>query len=350
MISNHSLMRKRIATFFLFVSMVWALLPMQFALAVTVDVTATVVGCGDGDVGGVEQCDGADLNSATCISLGFTSGSLSCSGSCTFVTSSCSSGSSGGGGGGGGSSTSVISTTNAVFTGKAYPKSSVFLLKDAQLISQTTANENADFSFTLTSIASGDFVFTVYSEDYRGLRSSLYTFPLHITEGTTTQASGIMIAPTLFLDKAEVQQGFSIAMTGQSEPEAEVTAVVANGVKEVLVKGNADVRGVYTLQLETDALGIGKYYVRTQSRVLARLSPTSDAQEFFVGSKNIVVGEPGTAFVAGDLNQDRRVSIVDFSLMAYWYKKPSPPEAFDLNGDGKVDLVDLSIMARAWTG
>jgi cysteine-rich repeat protein len=38
--------------------------------------------CGDGVKNGSEQCDGADLGGATCQSLGFPSGDLSCTGSC----------------------------------------------------------------------------------------------------------------------------------------------------------------------------------------------------------------------------------------------------------------------------
>jgi hypothetical protein len=54
-----------------------------------------------------------------------------------------------------------------------------------------------------------------------------------------------------------------------------------------------------------------------------------------------------------DLNCDNKVNLIDFSILAYWYKRPLTKEAkqkVDLNGDGKVDLVDFSIMAYYWTG
>jgi hypothetical protein len=59
--------------------------------------------CGDGFLDPGETCDGADLNSATCASQGFDTGTLSCSSACAYVTTSCSSAGGGGGGGGGGS-------------------------------------------------------------------------------------------------------------------------------------------------------------------------------------------------------------------------------------------------------
>ncbi len=62
--------------------------------------------CGDGFKDPSEQCDTAQLNSATCATQGFASGTLTCSSTCRYVTSSCvavvvPSGGGGGGGGGG---------------------------------------------------------------------------------------------------------------------------------------------------------------------------------------------------------------------------------------------------------
>jgi len=45
--------------------------------------------CGNSVAEPGEECDGSDLNGATCISLGFTSGTLSCTLSCTYDTGGC---------------------------------------------------------------------------------------------------------------------------------------------------------------------------------------------------------------------------------------------------------------------
>jgi hypothetical protein len=45
--------------------------------------------CGNGTVEMGEQCDGSNLNGQTCASQGFTSGTLSCSGTCSLNTSGC---------------------------------------------------------------------------------------------------------------------------------------------------------------------------------------------------------------------------------------------------------------------
>jgi hypothetical protein len=56
-----------------------------------------------------------------------------------------------------------------------------------------------------------------------------------------------------------------------------------------------------------------------------------------------------------DFNGDCRVNIVDFSIVAFWYKRNLTDsfkvrEKEHLNGDGVVSLVDFSIMAFHWTG
>ncbi len=49
----------------------------------------TQTGCGNGVLEDGEECDGGELGGATCVSLGFSSGSLGCTSSCAFNTSFC---------------------------------------------------------------------------------------------------------------------------------------------------------------------------------------------------------------------------------------------------------------------
>lgn len=80
--------------------------------------------CGDNIKDTGEECDGADFGSTSCTSLGFESGGLTCSDSCTIVTAQCTqtsnggggSNTNGGGGGGGGTVELIIynETTQAV--------------------------------------------------------------------------------------------------------------------------------------------------------------------------------------------------------------------------------------------
>ena len=59
--------------------------------------------------------------------------------------------------------------------------------------------------------------------------------------------------------------------------------------------------------------------------------------------------------IKGDLNGDCRVNLIDYSMTAFWYRRPlnAPASLFELkllNSDGKINLVDFSILAYYWTG
>ena len=52
-----------------------------------------------------------------------------------------------------------------------------------------------------------------------------------------------------------------------------------------------------------------------------------------------------------DVNKDGRIDLIDFSIMAFWWKRDiGTDNASDLNCDSRVDLVDFSILAYHWTG
>ena len=301
-----------------------------------VSVTANVPGvCGNGVVEPGEQCDAGGSNGSC---------PAACSGSCT--TNSCGGG---GGGGGGGGSAAPVAVTQAVFSGKAYPGSTVTILKDAQIAATTIAGVDASFSFAMSGLSGGMYLFSMYSEDRQGRRSSLLTFPVAVTSGTTANVGGIFVAPTIGVDKIEVRRGDVIAFLGQSAPQADITLMVSSE-EEFFVRTAADKDGAYLARFDTAPLEYGKHGAKARATLGAELvSGFGQFVNFTVGTKTVLAPAP-TAPLKGDINSDRRVNLVDFSIAAYWYRRSVPPAQADLNGDGKVDLVDFSIMAFYWTG
>lgn len=324
-------------------------------LAAEITATIRITVCGDGIIATGEQCDGSALGGASCVSRGFSNGTLSCSSSCEFNTSSCSNASAppapsgGGGGGGGGGSIIAPVVTSIIFDGRAYPKSAVTLLKDAQIAATTVAGANSNFQMTLSSLSAGNYIFSVYSEDSKGTRSSLLTFPVSVTAGATTKVSGIFIAPTIAVDKSEVKRGDNIAIFGQSVPNSEVTISV-NSEEEFFNKIKTDASGAYLYNFDTSLLEMGQHFTKSKVALGGEISSFSKALGFAVGTKTVMAEEPKKASEKGDLNSDKKVNIVDFSIIAYWYNRPSTPSSIDLNKDGKVNLVDFSILAYYWTG
>ncbi len=308
--------------------------------------------CGNDIIDSGEQCDGSNLGGQTCTSRGYTGGTLSCGGSCAFDVSACTSSAPPappGGGGGGGYAPPV---TSVIFEGRAYPKSTVTLLKDAQVAATTITGADANFYISISGLSGGNYIFAAYSEDSKGIRSSLLTFPVSITSGATTKVSGIFIAPTISVDKSEVKRGDNIAIFGQSAPNSEITISV-NSDEEFFNKVNADKNGIYLYNFDTSPLEMAQHLTRSKAAYNGEISSFSKSISFLVGTKNIA--KASQEILKGDLNADGRVNLIDFSIAAYWYKRPisvefAVKESERLNGDAKVDLVDFSIMAFYWTG
>lgn len=258
---------------------------------------------------------------------------------------------SGGGGGGGGGAPSADtgqSSTGVVFSGRAYPLSKVNILKDGSIVLSTIAGPDSNFTARLTNINPGGYNFGVYGEDKSGSRSSTFTFSLYITQSIMTEIGGIFISPTISVDKKEVKKGDNIAIFGQSAPKAEIVASV-NSEKEHFVKSDADKDGIYLINFDTSVLEMGEHHTKSKSSLNNQISDFSNTVAFLVGTKNIPI-EKSNVVVKGDVNNDKRVNLIDFSIVAFWYKKPNAPANVDINGDKKVDIVDFSIMAFNWTG
>lgn len=259
------------------------------------------------------------------------------------------SGGGGGGGGGGGSS-----ETGIVFSGRAYPLSKVTILKDAQIAVTTIAGPDSKFKVTLGNLSAGSYNFAVYGEDRNGIRSSLFTFPIYITSRVLAEVSGIFITPTISVDKSEVKRGDNITIFGQSSQVSEITVSI-NSAVEYFVKKNSDADGIYLLNFDSSVLEMGQHSAKSKSATDGEISSFGKLVGFTVGTKNVMATVATQSFLKGDLNNDKKVNLVDFSIGAFWYKR-ALSEAFSLiekerlNGDGKFDLVDFSIMAYYWTG
>lgn len=318
----------------------------------------TITVCGNGVIESDEQCDGTSLNGATCISRGYVSGDLSCRPSCEFNTTNCSmtvirgDGGGGGGGGGGGAPAYQPPPTTVEFTGMAYPQSTVTLLKDGQIAASAKAGADAKFSIAIVGLSAGNYVFSLYSEDYQGNRSNLLTFPVTVTTGVIIRASGIYISPTIAVDKSEVAKGETLIILGQTTPVSDVVISVHSSIEQFF-KTKTNTSGAYLYNLDTSFLELGEHLTKSKASAGDEISPYSRAVAFTVAEKGAVIKKPTTdtkVCARGDYNCDTRVNLVDFSIAAYWYKRAKPPASVDLNKDGKVDLVDFSILAYNWTG
>lgn len=305
------------------------------AESATVQATIKITVCGNGVVESGEQCDSGSNGACP----------ATCSASCT--TNSCGGG---GGGGGGGGYIAPSIATQVNFSGRAYPKSAVTLLKDAQIAATTIAGLDANFQISVSGLSAGNYIFSLYSEDNKGVRSSLLTFPVSVTAGASTNVSGVFVAPTIAVDKSEVKRGDNIAIFGQSVSQADIVISV-NSDEEFFSKTISDKDGIYLYNFDTAVLDYGTHNTKSKALIANQLvSNWSYLVGFKVGTKNVAAAPSAKCLAKADLNNDCKVNLIDFSISAYWYKRPSPPASSDFNGDGKIDLIDFSIMAFYWTG
>ncbi len=263
----------------------------------------------------------------------------------------------GGGGGSGGSGSSGLTIkpiTSIRFSGYAYPLSKVSILQDAQLVLTTIAGPDAKFDASLTNLSSGYFTFSLRAEDEDGHLSPLFTFPVYVTYGASTHVSGIFLAPTVSTDKKEVKKGETIVIFGKTVPQSRVVISVSSQ-QETFKQTKSNQEGVYLVNFDTSFLEEGEHLARAKAESQGIFSPWSSVVKFVVSDISIKRDSSVCENRFGDLNCDGKINLVDFSILAYWYKKSLSPEFSikeknQLNGDGRVDLVDFSILAYYWTG
>ncbi len=217
----------------------------------------------------------------------------------------------------------------------------------------TIAGPDSNFTANLNGLLSGNYTFSVYGEDSNGLRSSPFTFQIFITGGVTTNIGGIFITPTIAVDKSTVKKGDNIAIFGQSAQSSQIVIAV-NSAQEFFNTVNSDANGVYLHNFDTSVLEMGSHSTKSKALKSGEISSFSSDVSFVVGAENVFIDKSSKATKC-DLNEDGRCNLIDFSIAAFWYKKPLSAEFMQreithLNGDGKIDLVDFSIMAFYWTG
>lgn len=235
--------------------------------------------------------------------------------------------------------------TAVIFSGFAYPKATVFILKQGTLALSVKADDTGAFSATLEEKFDSTIVYTLYAIDLSSNKSLLINYPIVIYAGYITHLSGIRFAPTIVLDKVEVRSGDYLTVFGYALPSMDMEVFVDGpDKKSFTLTSNAN--GTYKIILPMQGLSKGNYVAYARYTSDGRITKLV---KFIIGDTNI----PNTDIVEnipGDCNYDGIINLVDFSVLAFWYGKDNPPTCVDTNRDGRIDLVDFSILAFWWTG
>jgi len=314
----------------------------QEPITATVTATVKIELCGDGVAEGSEECDQLDLKSQTCIGLGYSAGSLSCTAACALDTSGCTTETPTPAGGGGG----VFRRAKVVLQGKAYSSAKITILKDGQVVKVITADSQANFKSQIINLTTGTYTFGVWAEDNKGRKSVIVTFTKSVISGKTAVIGSIFLPPTVELEKNSLKKGETLNISGQTAPEGEISIFInSERIEEVVKKIKAERDGTWFYAFDTSILKDGSYTIRAKAALGGDLSSSYSK----VLSFNIGKGVPfGKIYLNSDLNGDNKVNLVDFSIMMYYW---GTDNAYcDQNGDGEVNLPDFSIMMYCWTG
>lgn len=165
--------------------------------------------------------------------------------------------------------------------------------------------------------------------------------------GSTTKVLGIVLPPTISLNKHSFTPDENIIISGASVPNSQVKIRVEPEPQEFLA--DAPQTGNYSYIFSAAILEKGAYTVKSKTEILDTDIDSMFSQLLAFG---VGVPTPQKEYAANpDINNDKKIDLVDFSIMAYWWKKKLPLNSpVDLNGDGVLNLADFSILAFNWGG
>jgi hypothetical protein len=238
-----------------------------------------------------------------------------------------------------------------VIRGYAFPGSTVYALVDGFQAKNVKAGNDGSYSMTIEAIARGVYTFGVYAVDGSGKKSSTFSTSFTVTGGRTSNLSNINIMPSITVTPNPATVGQSLAVKGESIPNAEITIENQNEKSSASKKSftaTANATGDWSLSVDTTGFTNGTYKIRAKSKQLAGLLLETNFSDYtFYG-----VGQSADVPLSADLNTDGKVNLTDFSILLFWWGKDAsstnPP--VDINRDGKVNLTDFSILLFNWTG
>lgn len=235
----------------------------------------------------------------------------------------------------------------AVFmNGWAPREAGVRILKDGQVLAESTASITGEFSLAVEELTDGVHSIGVVATDLDGQTNRTIPFTFSVESGTTTVISDVLLPPTLNLSATTIDPGGTLSISGMSVPNLPVEVWIS-----VAGKRNAEIRqevttnaeGRWSLALNPD-LPVGAYDVRARA-----FHPQVGWGEFSARSP-LGVGQDGPidTCARSDINDDTRVNLIDFSILLFHWTTNFPDA--DINLDGIVNLTDFSIQLFCWTG
>lgn len=234
-------------------------------------------------------------------------------------------------------------------TGFASPEMFLSFLEGGSVIGTVIADVSGAFSQIFPGISPTTHTIQIFGTDTAGRTTPMTLIEVFTRPRQLTIVSGIIIPPTIEIDKAQISRGDTLTIIGRGTPGYKTKIFTEPPVNsfEVFVDPNGDWSYIFS---ETADLEFGdhKIYALVQDGfgTQSLLSLTL----FFrvVDSNPGPGGDPTCDNTKGDLNCDGTVDLADFSILLYYWGIYNVTA--DINHDGDVNLVDFSIMMFYWQG
>ncbi|HMQ02277.1 MAG TPA: hypothetical protein PKD79_04425 [Candidatus Doudnabacteria bacterium] len=249
-------------------------------------------------------------------------------------------------GGGGGSPVATV-----VLNGFAFPGAKLTLVKDGLIASSLFAESDGSFQIVLNNLNYGNYQLSIFAEDPTGTTSSSYTLSVPAFTSQPFVYNNIIIPPTINSSNVVVGMGQQYSVFGYAPPGSTVTAEII-GVK-FLGSVLANEQGYWQMNV-LGSPPVGVYSIRARAilnNFFSAYSKPVQVMFFLLDPTEPLPPPPPPQFAACvDYNKDRRVNLIDFSILLFWFGKENPPATIDCNSDGVIDIKDFSILMYFWTG
>ncbi len=252
----------------------------------------------------------------------------------------------------GGTGSGSSSGATVVMSGWAFPAAKLTLLRDGSVATTLIANPDGSFQITLNGLRFGNYQLSIFAEDPNGILSSPHTINLLANANQPYNFSNIIIPPTISASPTVVAIGSQYTVSGYAPagstvsieiptlPALATTVANSQGLYEVFLSANLP-PGLYGLRAKASLNGFSSLYSRPVMTNFYLGEP---------GQPPVIPPPPAQLGVCVDYNKDRRINLIDFSILLFWFGKVQPNPTIDCNQDNVIDIKDFSILMYFWTG
>lgn len=273
--------------------------------------------------------------------------------------------------------TATIDTT-LILQGYTSPNSLVVFLENNSAKGSTISNNLGYFEKEFNNQEAGIHIIDIYSTDRNNLKTLTVSFQVLLIKNQSITVSNIYLPPTISLSQTNYSYYDKIIVSGYSKPHS-LIKIEINGQTGKINYVSSDKNGFYTDQIEANKLTPGNYQIKSHLYNLLSITPTtSESLNFTILSDltphptNLIVtqkyptpfptptpipcpyhftnlcfydkekkgfielekpsfinylidfiknfGKPLRKPILADLNDDKRVDVIDFSIFLFFVK------------------------------